>query len=165
MVPAVSPEDELPDPPTVEQWESSHWVTVSGRRALNLTTADFLGLGSDPGVLAAARATVERYGVGSCGPRGFYGTFDVHLDLERDLAKFMGEEEAIIYSYDIATVASVIPAFASRADVLVMDEGCGYPVQQGAKLSRARVYTFKHNDADDLAALLARLEAEERRER
>ncbi len=62
---------------------------------------------------------MERYGVGSCGPRGFYGTFDVHLQLEQDLAKFMGEEEAIIYSYDIATVASVIPAFASRADILV----------------------------------------------
>ena len=47
----------------------------------------------------------------------------------------------------------------------VMDEGCSYPIQQGAKLSRARVFTFKHNDADDLAALLARIEAEERRER
>lgn len=165
LVPDIADDDVLPDPPVVERWESSHWVTVAGRRALNLTTADFLGLGSDPSVLAAARATVERYGVGSCGPRGFYGTFDVHLQLEADLAAFMGEEEAIIYSYDIATVASVIPAFASRADILVVDAGCGYPVQQGAKLSRARVFTFKHNDADDLEALLARLEAEERRER
>lgn len=46
-----------------------------------------------------------------------------------------------------------------------MDEGCSYPIQQGAKLSRARVFTFKHNDADDLEALLERIEAEERRER
>lgn len=44
-----------------------------------------------------ARETVERYGVGSCGPRGFYGTFDVHLDLEKALAEFMGQEEGIIY--------------------------------------------------------------------
>jgi serine palmitoyltransferase len=44
-----------------------------------------------------ARETVERYGVGSCGPRGFYGTFDVHLELEKALAQFMGQEEAIIY--------------------------------------------------------------------
>jgi hypothetical protein len=46
-----------------------------------------------------------------------------------------------------------------------MDEGCSYPIQQGAKLSRARVYTFKHNDADDLAVLLERIEAGEKRER
>lgn len=46
---------------------------------------------------ARGRETVEKYGVGSCGPRGFYGTFDVHLDLEKALAKFMGQEEGIIY--------------------------------------------------------------------
>ncbi|GBF89694.1 serine palmitoyltransferase [Raphidocelis subcapitata] len=165
LVPDIAEEDQLPEPPVIQEWENSHWVTVAGRRALNLTAADFLGLSNDPSVAAAARATVERYGVGSCGPRGFYGTFDVHLQLEQDLAAFMGEEEAIIYSYDIATVASVIPAFASRADILVMDEGCSYPIQQGAKLSRARVFTFKHNDAGDLAALLGRIEAEEARER
>jgi serine palmitoyltransferase len=47
-----------------------------------------------------ARETVERYGVGSCGPRGFYGTFDVHLELEKALAHFMGQEEAIIYRWE-----------------------------------------------------------------
>lgn len=46
-----------------------------------------------------------------------------------------------------------------------MDEGCSYPIQQGAKLSRARVFSFRHNDAEDLAALLERLEAEQKRER
>lgn len=46
---------------------------------------------------ARGRETVEKYGVGSCGPRGFYGTFDVHLDLEKALANFMGQEEGIIY--------------------------------------------------------------------
>jgi len=56
-------------------------ISLTHRRALNLTAADFLGLGNDPTVQAAARTTVERYGVGSCGPRGFYGTFDVHLQV------------------------------------------------------------------------------------
>jgi serine palmitoyltransferase len=68
---------------------------------------------------------VESYGVGSCGPRGFYGTFDVHLDLEAALAAFMGTQEAIIYSYDISTIASVVPAFASRPDILVGGAGGG----------------------------------------
>jgi len=48
---------------------------------------------------ARGRETVEKYGVGSCGPRGFYGTFDVHLDLEKALAEFMGQEEGIIYRW------------------------------------------------------------------
>ncbi len=63
--------------------------------------------------------------MGSCGPRGFYGTFDVHLALEKELEEYLGTEEAIIYSYDIATVASVIPAFANRKDLLVVDEKVG----------------------------------------
>ena len=73
-------------------------------------------------VAAAARRTIDRYGVGSCGPRGFYGTIDVHLELEARLAALMGVEEAILYSYDLATLPSIIPAFASKADVILLDE-------------------------------------------
>lgn len=72
----------------------------------------------------ASRATIDKYGVGSCGPRGFYGTIDVHLTLEDNLAAFMGTEEAIIYSFDIATISSIIPAFANRKDTLIVDEVC-----------------------------------------
>jgi serine palmitoyltransferase len=56
--------------------------------------------------------------VGSCGPRGFYGTVDVHLDLEQELAKFLGAEEAIIYSYGFSTIASAIPAYSKRGDII-----------------------------------------------
>lgn len=151
--------------------ETAHNVMVrfedwqQPKPAINLACTDFLGLGNDPDVQARARQTVQQYGVGSCGPRGFYGTFDVHLQLEEALAKFMGQEECIIYSYDIATVSSVIPAFASRPDILILDEGVSFPIQQGAKLSRARVHWFKHNDVADLAKVLAKVEAAEAKER
>jgi serine palmitoyltransferase len=78
------------------------------------------------------------YGVGSCGPRGFYGTIDAHLRLEKALAEFMGAQEAIMYSYDIATMPSVLPAFASRKDVIVLDSAASWPLRNGAKLSRAQ---------------------------
>ncbi len=65
---------------------------------------------------------MNKYGVGSCGPRGFYGTIDVHLDIEEELAAFFGTEAAIIYSYDVATISSIIPAFANRKDILIIDE-------------------------------------------
>lgn len=55
---------------------------MGGKPALNLAAASYLGLGHDPEVNSAAKAIIEKYGVGSCGPRGFYGTFDVHLNLE-----------------------------------------------------------------------------------
>ena len=69
-----------------------------------------------------ARHTINKYGVGSCGPRGFYGTIDVHLTLEQQIAKFMGTEEAITYAYDLATVPSVLPAFANAKDLIICDE-------------------------------------------
>ena len=70
----------------------------------------------------ACVATINKYGVGSCGPRGFYGTIDVHLTLEERLAKFMQTQETIIYSYDLATVPSILPAFANAKDLIIYDE-------------------------------------------
>jgi serine palmitoyltransferase len=86
---------------------------------------------------AAAKA-IDHYGIGACGPRAFYGSMDVHLVLEERLAHFMGAEEAILYSYDVATLPSVLPAFASRKDIIVIDELCPWPHHNGAALSRAK---------------------------
>lgn len=112
----------LPPPATPALSATGAEVTVNGGRALNLVSQNFLGIAGDAGVAAAARGTIDRYGVGSCGPRGFYGTIDVHLELEARLAALMGREEAILYSYDLATLPSIIPAFASKADIILMDE-------------------------------------------
>lgn len=81
---------------------------------------------------------LQHYGVGSCGPRGFYGTIDAHTHLEHALAAFMGAEQAIVYSFDIATMPSVLPAFATRKDVIVLDEAASWPLRNGASLSRAQ---------------------------
>lgn len=80
---------------------------------------DFLGLSTLDKIHQAAIQASRKYGVGACGPPGFYGTIDVHLELERELARFYGTEEAIIYSQAFATISSVIPAFAKRGDILV----------------------------------------------
>ena len=63
---------------------------------------------------------IRTYGIGTCGPRGFYGTVDVHLDLEKSIAEFLGTEAAIIYSYGFSTIASAIPAFSKKGDVLIV---------------------------------------------
>ncbi len=102
----------------------------------------------------SAISAIEKYGVGSCGPRGFYGTIDVHLDLEQKLAKFFNVEEGIIYSYGFSTIASAIPAYSKRGDIIFADEGVHFAIQKGIVASRSDVRYFKHNDIDDLERLL-----------
>lgn len=130
---------------------------------INMAAFDFLGLSHEESISHAAKATIQKYGVGSCGPRGFYGTVDVHLELEHRLAKFMGTQEAILYSYDLATVPSIIPAFANRKDLIIIDEGCAWALHNGCLLSRARVITFKHNDTVDLERILKAIAKEDQR--
>lgn len=111
-----------------------HTAGILGSCCWGCTTPQVLPLR----VQDVAAAALDRYGVGACGPRAFYGTIDVHLTLEARLAAFMGVEEAILYSYDVATMPSVMPAFASRKDLIVIDEACAWPQHNGALLSRAK---------------------------
>lgn len=93
-------------------------VVVNGYDCLNLASHNYLGLLEDEEILEDACKSLRKYGVGSCGPRGFYGTMDVHLDLEDRLAKFTRMEEAVVYSYGFSTVASAIPAYSKRGDII-----------------------------------------------
>ncbi len=140
-------------------------VLVEGkdRPLLNCATSDFLSFSSNRAVKAAAAATMEEFTFGSCGPRGFYGTTLKHLELEAALADFMGTQESITYSDNTAAVASAIPAFAKRGDLLVVDAGSNHAIQTGCKLARSKVVTFKHNDMDDLAAVLQKVADEDKK--
>ena len=74
-------------------------------------------------------STCRKYGVGSCGPRAFYGTTDIHLALEERLARFLGMEQAVSYSYAFSTVASAIPAYAKKGDIIYADRSINYALQ------------------------------------
>ena len=78
-------------------------------------------------VQAAAESTIKKYGVGSCGPRGFYGTVDVHLDLEKDIAEHFGTDGCVVYSDSLACVSSIIPAFSKAGDLIIwyVSSPCG----------------------------------------
>src|SRR6218665_473303 len=79
---------------------------------------------------------------------------DVHLDLESEIASFMKTEEAILYSYGYSAISSAIPAYAKVGDVIFVDEGCNFSIQQGLIASRSTIKFFKHNDVNDLIRLL-----------
>eukprot|EP00884_Botryococcus_braunii_P003700 jgi/Botrbrau1/13330/Bobra.0334s0007.1 len=158
---ASSAGNPLVDPPVISSIMGPE-VIANGKKVLNMGSYDFLGISGNAKIMDDCTATITKYGVGSCGPRGFYGTIDVHLHLEDRLAKFMGTEESIIYSYDLATVPSVLPAFANAKDLIVCDAGVSYAIQNGAALSRARVLYFRHNDIADLKAVLDAVAEEDR---
>jgi serine palmitoyltransferase len=144
---------------------------VDGSRSvLNFATFDFLGMQADKlpdgerhPVKTASLEALNRYGCGSCGPRAFYGTTDVHLDLEKEMASFCGTDDAILYSDGASTVTSTIAAFCKRGDVVVVDEGVYEPIRTGIKLSRANVKWYKHADMEDLKKVLSSIASSDKK--
>ncbi|RCI05965.1 serine palmitoyltransferase component [Rhizopus stolonifer] len=137
-------------------------VKIAGhtKPLMNLATFNFLNLTASEQIRAKAVETLRNYGVGSCGPPGFYGTIDVHMDLERDISRFLGTDDTIIYAQGFSTISSVIPAFAKRGDYLVVDDGVGFAVQKGVQISRSIVRFYKHNDMEDLERVLNDIQTE-----
>eukprot|EP01024_Parvocaulis_polyphysoides_P023428 TRINITY_DN2165_c1_g1_i1.p1 TRINITY_DN2165_c1_g1~~TRINITY_DN2165_c1_g1_i1.p1 ORF type:complete len:539 (-),score=88.88 TRINITY_DN2165_c1_g1_i1:290-1807(-) len=156
-------QEELPE--LVFESVNGPLAVSNGVQYLNFTSQNLLGLSGDPGIEQKCRETIDKYGVGSCGPRGFYGTIDVHLHFEEAFSNFMGTPESIIYSYDLATIPSILPAFASKKDVMVLDESVGWAIQNGAFLSRADIVYFKHNDMEDLERCVSKIVEEDRRKK
>jgi len=164
LVPAPdsSWDEEDEDALVVEEVQGTR-VVVKGKSLLNLASFDFLGLAGRPEVKDAARAALNKYGCGSCGPRGFYGSIDVHVRAEHAMAKFMGAEEAISYSDAASSVSSTLPAFAKKGDLLVVDDGVYEPIQTAIDLSRAQVRWFRHNDMEDLRRVMEGVRGEDKR--
>lgn len=138
-------------------------ITIDGQDCLNIGSHNYLGLLGDEEIQTQAIQSLRKYGVGSCGPRGFYGTIDVHLELEERLAKFMDREEAVVYSYAFSTIASAIPAYVKKGDIIFADEEVHFAIQKGLDASRAKTYYFKHNDVADLEDKMKQNEAIERK--
>jgi len=81
---------------------------------------------------------LRKYGVGSCEPPGFYGTIDVHVDLERDMmADFLGTESSILSSQGLSTIPCVIPAFSKRGGIIVADRGINLAIENARCIGRS----------------------------
>ncbi|KAJ7229180.1 serine palmitoyltransferase [Mycena pura] len=131
----------------------------------NLASYNFTGLAGKDVIKERAIETLRKYGLGSCGPPGFYGTLDVHMALERDIADFLGAEAAIIYSQGFSTISSVIPAFCKRGDIIVADRGVNFAIQKGIQISRSTVRWYDHNDLKSLEDVLDSVEKERKKRR
>jgi len=87
------------------------------------------------------------------------------MNLERDIADFLGTEAAILYSQAFAAVPSVISAFAKRGDIIVADRGVNFALQKGMQISRSTIRWFDHNDLKSLEEVLQGVEKERRKRR
>ncbi|KAJ3030318.1 UNVERIFIED_CONTAM: serine palmitoyltransferase component [Siphonaria sp. JEL0065] len=130
---------------------------ADGKERLNFASNNFIGVMNSESIKEKAVGALHKYGVGSCGPPGFYGTLDVHMELEQAIARFLGVESSIIYSQGFSTISSVIPAFSKRSDILVVDDACGMSILKGVELSRSIVKFYKHNDMKDLENVLKKI--------
>lgn len=155
-------QNELDSLPVIQGATSPKPKLVStGKTVLNLASYNFAGLAGNETVKERAVETLRKYGLGSCGPPGFYGTIDVHMNLEKDIADFLGTESSILYSQDFATISSVIPAFCKRGDIIVADRGVNFAIQKGLQISRSTIRWFDHNDLTSLEEVLQGVEKEE----
>ncbi|GJD06032.1 Long chain base biosynthesis protein 1b [Galdieria sulphuraria] len=124
-------ESYLPSPREVLRLQSAPtaYCVVNGKKVINLGTCNFLGFAEDDTIKQACAEVLKRYGCGSCGPRGFYGNLDVHIEAEHRIAEFMKAPAAVLYSFGSATCSSVIPAFSKRGDLIICDEAASYFIQ------------------------------------
>jgi 8-amino-7-oxononanoate synthase len=131
-------------------------VRIGGREIVMLGSNNYLGLTSHPVVKAAAAAAIERYGTGCAGSRLLNGTLDLHVELEARLAAFLRREAAVTFPTGFQVNLGVLSCLLGRHDEAFLDALVHACIVDGARLGFGAVRKFRHNDAADLEARLAR---------
>lgn len=132
-------------------------ATFEGKDVVMLGSNNYLGLTTDPRVRAAASDALHRYGTSVTGSRFLNGTLELHLELERRLARFVNMEAALVFSTGYQTNVGTITALISKGDYAILDKEAHACVVDGVMMSRGEMKRFKHNDVEDLERVLSQL--------
>jgi 8-amino-7-oxononanoate synthase len=135
-------------------------VDMEGAERIMLGSNNYLGLTGDPRVTEGARAALERYGTGLTGSRLLNGTIDLHLELEGELAEWMGTEEAIVFTTGHQANVGTLSALLAPGDTVIADSADHASILDGCLLSRAKLRPFRHRRLDKLETMLARGETD-----
>lgn len=138
-----------------------NYVWVNGKKILMVGSNNYLGLFDNEDIKNAVIEEVKKYGSSTCGSRFLNGTYSLHVNLENEIAKFMGKEEALIFSTGFQTNLGIIDAIAGRNDIIIVDRMVHASIMDSTRLSYAEVVKFKHNDMNDLEDKLNRLPEEQ----
>jgi glycine C-acetyltransferase len=131
---------------------------VDGRKVLMLCSNNYLSLSTHPKLKKAAIEAVRTYGAGSGSVRPIAGNMDLHMELERRLAKFKDAEASLVYQTGFAANAGLIPQLADVGDLIVSDELNHGSIIDGVRLSRADRAVYGHCNVDDLRKVLEKAE-------
>ncbi len=133
-------------------------VRIGDRELIMLGSNSYLGLTEDPRVKEAAKRAIDRYGTGCAGSRFLNGTLDLHLQLEEELAQFLGKEAVLLYSTGFQTNLGIISTLVDRGDYVIIDKSDHASIVEGCRLSYGEVKRFRHNDVSHLEKVLSRCE-------
>lgn len=132
------------------------------RQVINLASYNYLGLATHPEVVAAAQHALSDYGTGACGSPMLSGMTDLHRNLEKELAAFLGYEETMLFSSGFGGALGALAGVLRRGDVALVDDRVHQSLTDGARLSQATCRTFAHNDPDALDEALRAAEGRRR---
>lgn len=126
------------------------------RSVINLCSYNYLGLANHPEVIAAAHEALTSHGLGACGSPMLSGMTDLHRELERKVAAFLGREDAMLFNSGFGGALGTISGLLRKTDVAILDNRSHLSLRDGAVLSRCRTEKFEHNDPVSLDTALSR---------
>jgi len=139
----------------VLQGPSTPWCVVEGKKVLMLCSNNYLGLSNHPRLKEAMIKATQTHGVGSGSVRPIAGNMDLHVELERRLAKFKGAEASLVYQTGFMANSGLIPQLApDKEDLIISDELNHGSIIDGVRLSHAERALYKHCDTEDLERVL-----------
>lgn len=134
-----------------DDFNRTYNLTGTYTQTLNVSSYNYLGFAQSEGPCAdAVEECVRKYGLGACSPRADSGTSDLALEVEREIAEFVGKPAAMVFSMGYVTNAGSFPAMVSKGCLILSDELNHASIRIGARLSGAVIRSFKHNNMEDL---------------
>lgn len=140
--------------------EQNTEVVVNGKKVLMFGSNSYLGLTNHPKIKEAAKAAIDKYGSGCAGSPFLNGTLDIHIQLQNELAEFMGKDEVMLFSAGFQANSGVIPCVTGRNDLVLFDERDHASIIEGKQLTFANTFKYKHNNMEDLERLLQKYPVE-----
>src|SRR6059058_688774 len=149
---------ELYEPELLASADARTTISYNGRprSVINLCSYNYLGLANHPEVIAAAHQALREYGLGACGAPVLSGMTDLHRELEREVAQFLGREDAMLFNSGFGGALGTISGLLRKSDVAILDNRSHLSLRDGAILSRCRTEKFEHNDPISLDIALTR---------
>ncbi|MBU1345618.1 MAG: glycine C-acetyltransferase [Alphaproteobacteria bacterium] len=150
----------LTKPERVIQSRQGPVIEVGGKRVLNFCANNYLGLGGDDRVVAAANAATEKRGAGTASVRFICGTLDIHKELERAIADYLGFEDSILFAAAFDANGGLFEPLFGAGDAIVSDSLNHASIIDGVRLCKAKRYRFANSDMVDLEAQLKQARAD-----